>query len=44
VETTLRGGPIAFFVLGGAHDLSEQVRRLGGGKCEYIRVPTASWR
>jgi hypothetical protein len=30
--------PIAVIVLGGAHDLSEHVRRLGRGQAEYIRV------
>jgi hypothetical protein len=27
-------------VLGGKHDLSASVRRLGGGTTEYIRVTT----
>ncbi len=31
---------VGLIVLGGAHDLSESVRRMGGGKCEYIRVTT----
>jgi hypothetical protein len=32
--------PFALIVLGGAHDLSESVRRVGGGRCEYIRLTT----
>ena len=29
--------PFALIVLGAAHDLSDSVRRVGGG-CEYLRV------
>lgn len=38
VRRLLAGGSLAVVVLGGAHDLSEQIRRLGGGRCEYLRV------
>lgn len=38
VKRALAAGPVAVLVLGGAHDLSEGVRRLGGGTTEYIRV------
>lgn len=38
VENMLRRSKCAIIVLGGAHDLSDQVKRLGGGRCEYIRV------
>jgi hypothetical protein len=40
----LRHGPVAVIVLGGSHDLSAQVRRLGGGRCDYLRVTTACYR
>jgi hypothetical protein len=32
--------PFALIVLGAAHDLSDSVRRVGGGGCEYLRVTT----
>src|SRR5262249_16458738 len=32
--------PFALIVLGGSHDLSESVRGVGDGRCEYIRVRT----
>ena len=31
---------VGLIVLGGSRDLSESVRRLGGGRCEFIRVTT----
>jgi len=31
-------------VLGGDHDLTENVRRLGGSKCEYVRMMTKRFR
>jgi hypothetical protein len=44
VETALRPGQAAVIVLGGGHDLSAQVRRLGGGRCDDLRVTTARYR
>jgi hypothetical protein len=44
VRAVLDGGPLALIVLGGAHDLTDSVRRLGGGRCEYIRVTTKRFR
>lgn len=41
IKRLLASGPLAVIVLGGGHDLSEQVRQIGGGRCEYLRV-TAS--
>jgi hypothetical protein len=38
VRRLLANGPLAVLILGGGHDLSEQVRQLGGGRCEYVRV------
>jgi hypothetical protein len=42
VKAALASGPCSFIVLGGKHDLSESVRRLGSGTVEYIRV--MMWR
>jgi hypothetical protein len=33
----------ALVILGGAHDLTESVRR-HGGSCEYLRVTTTRYR
>ena len=44
VKHATAGGPVDVIVLGGAHDLSASVRRLGGGKCEYLRVTTKRFR
>lgn len=38
VRAALKQGPFALVVLGGAHDLSESLRNVPGGGCEYIRV------
>jgi hypothetical protein len=35
------GSKVAFIVLGGAHDLSPSIRRVAGGRCEYVRVTTS---
>lgn len=40
VKAALRHGPFALIILGGAHDLSDSVKRLGDGRCQYIRVTT----
>jgi Tfp pilus assembly protein PilO len=44
VKATMKEGPVAVIVLGGSHDLSASVRRLGGGNCEYLRVTTKRFR
>ena len=44
VKNVLKGGPFGLMILGGDHDLSENVRRLGGGKCEYVRVTMKRFR
>lgn len=36
--------PFAMIVLGGSHDLSDSVRRLSGGHCEYVRVTTRRFK
>lgn len=40
VKRLLERGPFAFIIVGGSHDLSENVQRLSNGKAEYIRVTT----
>jgi hypothetical protein len=44
VQAALDGGPFALIVLGGAHDLSDSIRRVAGGDCEYIRVTTKAYQ
>jgi hypothetical protein len=44
VRAATAKGPFGLIVLGGAHDLSESVSRLGDGRCEYIRVTTRRFR
>lgn len=38
VTNVLNEGPCALLILGGEHDLTDNVRRVSGGTCEYIRV------
>ncbi len=40
----LEGGPFSTIILGGAHDLSDNLDRLSEGKAEYIRVEVEEWR
>jgi hypothetical protein len=44
VKAVLDKGGVGLIVLGGSHDLSENVRRLGQGRCEYIRVTTRRFK
>jgi hypothetical protein len=44
VRAALKDGPVAMIVLGGSHDLSGSVRRLGGGQCEYLRITTKKYQ
>jgi hypothetical protein len=44
VKAVLEKGAFGLIVLGGAHDLSENVRRLGHGRCEYVRVTTRRFK
>jgi hypothetical protein len=44
VKAATARGPFALIVLGGSHDLSDSVRRLGGGTCEYLRLTTSRVR
>lgn len=36
--------PFALIVLGGSHDLSGSVRRVGCGRCEYIQLTTRRFK
>ena len=38
VKNVLKAGSFGMMILGGDHDLTENVMRVGEGKCEYIRV------
>ena len=40
----LDSGPFSLIVLGGGHDLSENVHRLSDGQAEYIRVEVDAWK
>ena len=44
VKNVLKKGSFGLVILGGDHDLSENVRRLGEGKCEYVRMTTKRYR
>ena len=44
VKNVLKEGSFGLVILGGDHDLSENVRRLGEGKCEYVGVTTKRYR
>ncbi len=44
VRLLLDSGPFALIVLGGGHDLSENVHRLSDGQAEYIRVEVDAWK
>ncbi len=44
VKNVLKGASLGLMILGGDHDLSENVRRLGDGKVEYSRVTMTRYR
>ena len=44
VKNVLKEGSFGLMILGGDHDLSENVRRLGRGRYEYVRVTTKRYR
>jgi hypothetical protein len=44
IRCLTKEGGVAVVILGGAHDLSESVQRIAGGKCEYIRVTSKRFR
>ena len=43
VRATMKEGRVAVIVLGGSHDLTGSIKRLGGN-CEYLRVTTKRYR
>jgi len=44
VKAVMDKGGFGMIVLGGTHDLSDSVRRLGQGRCEYIRITTRRFK
>ena len=44
MKNVLKEGSFGLVILGGNHDLSENVRRLGEGKCEFVRVTMKRFR
>jgi hypothetical protein len=44
VQAALKGGAFALVLLGGAHDLTDNVRRYAGGLCEYVRVTSRGYQ
>jgi len=44
VRKLLKAGKFAFVILGGAHDLQDNITRLAGGDCEYVVVTTWAYR
>jgi hypothetical protein len=44
VKAVLANGVFGLIVLGGSHVLSDSVRRLGKGRCEYLRVTTRQFK
>jgi hypothetical protein len=44
VRAALNDGAFALVILGGAHDLTESVRRRAGAPCEYLRVAAQCYR
>ena len=44
VKNVLKEGSFGLVILRGDHDLSENVRRLGEGKGEYVRVTMKRYR
>ena len=44
VKAAINAGPFALIVLGGAHDLSDSIRRVAGADCEYVRVTTKAYK
>jgi hypothetical protein len=44
VQKLIKAGGFALGILGGVHDLSDNLDRLSDGKAEYIRVATRRWQ
>jgi hypothetical protein len=43
VQALVNAGPVAVAVLGGDHDLTDSLKRLGGA-CEYLRVTVQAYQ
>jgi hypothetical protein len=43
VQAALKGDAFALVILGGAHELTDNVRRYAGGLCEYVRVTSRGY-
>jgi hypothetical protein len=44
VKAALKSGPCSFIILGGNHNLSASVQRIGAGTTEYVRVTTQRYK
>lgn len=44
VRAAMREGPVAAIILGGSHDLTQSIQRLGKGHTEYLRVTTKRFK
>lgn len=44
VRAAMKEGPVAVIILGGSHDLTQSVQRLGKGNTEYLRVTTTRFK
>jgi len=43
VQNLLKGGPLVVVVLGGAHDLADNIERLADQECRYVSVTTRAY-
>jgi hypothetical protein len=44
VQAVLKEGTFALVLLGGAHELTDNVRRYAGGLCESVRVTSRGYQ
>jgi hypothetical protein len=44
VRAAMASGPVSVIILGGAHDLTAAVQKIGGWRVQYLRVTTARYR
>jgi len=43
VQDLLKGGPLVVVILGGAHDLADNIERLADEECRYVAVTTRAY-
>jgi hypothetical protein len=43
-KAVMKGGAVAVIILGGAHDLTGSIKRIGDGRVEYLPVTTKRFR